>query len=184
VTKSSNHKLSFHRPISIFFSYQLPVVISYRQLNCCVPLYSHSLDCTSWVWVLYYERMVSRSVCLGIKHPSNAYDQISITVRQGRVCRLQLLLVLASAVILGTEFHATPDHILQPQIRYFHVRRLLRLAGLRWRYSTPPPHGILTHCTGYKQTRVIWPPHGPTHRKHSFLYAACCLCCGYHVIAT
>jgi hypothetical protein len=23
-------------------------------------------------------------------------------------------------------------------------RRLLRLAGLRWRYSTPPPHGITT----------------------------------------
>jgi hypothetical protein len=25
----------------------------------------------------------------------------------------------------------------------FPFRRLLRLAGLRWRYSTPPPHGIL-----------------------------------------
>jgi hypothetical protein len=28
----------------------------------------------------------SRPVCLGIKHPSRAYDQISITVRQLRVC--------------------------------------------------------------------------------------------------
>jgi hypothetical protein len=27
------------------------------------------------------------------------------------------------------------------QIRDFPFRRLLRLAGLRWRYSTPPPHG-------------------------------------------
>jgi hypothetical protein len=30
------------------------------------------------------------------------------------------------------------------QIRYFHFCRLLRLSGLRWWYSTPPPHGILT----------------------------------------
>jgi hypothetical protein len=35
------------------------------------------------------------------------------------VCRLQLLLVLASALILGSEFRGTHDHILLSQIRDF-----------------------------------------------------------------
>jgi hypothetical protein len=75
---------------------------------------------------------VSRSVCLGIKHPSGAYDQIFVTVRhlrvcscgalsltRGRVCRLQLLLALASAVIIGSESLGTRNHILLSQIREF-----------------------------------------------------------------
>jgi hypothetical protein len=85
---------------------------------------------------------------------NKAYDQIFITVWQlrgswygalsltrGRVCRFQLLLVLASAVILGSESQGTLDYILLSQIWDVPFRRLLRLAGLRWRYSTPPPHG-------------------------------------------
>jgi hypothetical protein len=96
----------------------------------------------------------SQPVCLGIKHPSGAYDQIFVTVRQFQVCwcgalsltrrwicRLQLLLALANAIILGSESRVTDDHISLSQIRDVPFRRLLRLAGLRWRYSIPPPRG-------------------------------------------
>jgi hypothetical protein len=112
---------------------------------------------------------VSRSVCLGIKHSSGVYDHIFVTVRQlqvcwsgalsqtrGRVCRLQLLLVLASAVILGSEFRGIRYHILLSQIRKFPFRRLLRLTGLRWRYSTPPPHGISTNPIELSWVELSW----------------------------
>jgi hypothetical protein len=98
--------------------------------------------------------MVSRLVYLGIKHQSGAYDKIFIIVRhlrvcrcgalsltRGRVCLLQLLLTLASAIIFGPESRGTRDHILLSQIQDFRFHHLLRLAGLQWKYSTPPPYG-------------------------------------------
>jgi hypothetical protein len=60
----------------------------------------------------------------------------------GRVCRLQLLRALASVVLLGSESCGTRDHILLSHIRDFFFRRLLRLARLRWRYSTPSSYSI------------------------------------------
>jgi hypothetical protein len=68
----------------------------------------------------------------------------ALSLTRGRVCLLQLLLALASAVILRSESRGTRCHILLSQIRDFPFRRLLRLAGSRWRYSTPPPHGCTT----------------------------------------
>jgi hypothetical protein len=72
---------------------------------------------------------------------------------RGWVCRLQFLLALASAVIFGSASRGIRDNILLSQILDFPFRRLLLLAGLRWRYSNPPPHGRLIHwssCPGYK----------------------------------
>jgi hypothetical protein len=91
---------------------------------------------------------------------------VSSSLRRGWVCHLQQL--LASAVNIRSESRGSHDHILLSQIRNssqpggpgpciyilqeqgslvippgtgFPFRRLLRLAGLRWRYSNPPPHG-------------------------------------------
>jgi hypothetical protein len=82
---------------------------------------------------------VSRRVFLGVKHPSGAQDQIFITVRQlqvfwcgapaltrGRVCRLQLLPVLDSAVILAIESHGAHDHILLSVSRFLQPERQSR----------------------------------------------------------
>jgi hypothetical protein len=99
---------------------------------------------------------VSRPVCPAIKHPSGAYDQLFITFWQlrfcfcgahsltrGRACLFYMLLGLASAVLLRSESLCSRDHILLSHVWDFPFRRLLRLAGSRWRYSTPPPHGLV-----------------------------------------
>jgi hypothetical protein len=121
-------------------------------------------------------RSISKSWC---RAPSGAQGQIFSIVWQlrscfygapsltrGLVCLLYMLLVLTSAVFLGSESLGSRDHILLSQFGYFPFRRLLRLAGSRWRYSTPPPHG----STGsYCCLLVIQPRVGPQHRKHPLL---------------
>jgi hypothetical protein len=48
----------------------------------------------------------------------------------------------------------TRDHILLSEIRDFNFRPLLRLAGLRWRYWTPPPHGTVKLLPLYNLERT------------------------------
>jgi hypothetical protein len=94
---------------------------------------------------------------------------VAPSLMRGRVCNLLLLLFLASAVPLGSESRGTQNHILLSQFLRlpqpggtgppylypqeqggpdippgtgFPFCRLLRLSGLRRRYSNPPPHGI------------------------------------------
>jgi hypothetical protein len=116
------------------------------QLNCQSKSKSHC----EWL-------SVSESVSLGVEPPSWAHDQIFITVWQLRSYflwgalsneRTCLSFVYAAGPCQRSLSEVwvldTSDHILLSQIWDFPFRRLLRLAGSRWRYSTPPPHGVWT----------------------------------------
>jgi hypothetical protein len=91
--------------------------------------------------------------------PSGDHDEMFVTLwllrscfrgapslTRGWVCLLYMLLALVSAVFLGSESLGTHHHILLSLILDFPFRRLLRLAGSRWKYSTPPPHGFEHIC--------------------------------------
>jgi hypothetical protein len=120
-------------------------------LNSLNSLTTESLNPLELNWTLSLSLTLRPMVS---RPPSGAYEQIFYycqTVaglliwgalsdeRTGLSFTVQL--ALASAVILGFKSLGTCDHILLSQIWDFPFHRLLRLAGLQWRYSTPPPHG-------------------------------------------
>jgi hypothetical protein len=85
------------------------------------------------------------------------------SLTRGRVCLLYMLLALASIVFLGLESLWTRDDILLSQIWDFPFRRLLWLAGSRWRYSNPPPHELVVQADScyiaaqtMQKTQVMW----------------------------
>jgi hypothetical protein len=129
----------------VSYKYARPVVkLTYHTYSMLLKMYVYKVLCqyrlykTNYAYLTYLQMTKSESYVttdgqsaslFGIKHPSGAYDQIFITVRQlrvswcgvvsltrRRVLRLRLLLVLASAVILGPESRGARDHILLPQI--------------------------------------------------------------------
>jgi hypothetical protein len=61
-------------------------------------------------------RVTSRDFLFQLKTCSNS-PYVTSSLTRGWVCRLQLLLALASTVILGSESHGTHGHILLSQIR-------------------------------------------------------------------
>jgi hypothetical protein len=59
---------------------------------------------------------------------------------------------------------------LYPPSTGFPYRRLLRFARLRWRYSNPPPYGLLTLSS---KPHLAHNPSVPTSQKTQYFY--CCI---------
>jgi hypothetical protein len=89
------------------------------------------------VWGIHLRFTTKFSFCF-----SNFFTQLRIcwygmpSLTKWWVCSLQLLLGLDRAVFVGFDFRGTHDHIFMSQ-----SETVLRLVGLLWRYSNPPPHG-------------------------------------------
>jgi hypothetical protein len=113
-----------------------PVTSTYIPRNRAVQCYSQGSPLThkAKVKVMLWP-MVSQTICLGIKHPSRAYNQIFMTVRQLWVCWCGTLWQQGGSVVYsccwpsteqsfsGSKSHGTRDHILLSQIRDFPFHR-------------------------------------------------------------
>jgi hypothetical protein len=127
---------------------------------------------------LTVSQSVSESWC---RAPSGPHDQIFITVWQLRSCfmwdalsdeRMGLSFVYATGScqrsLSQVLIFDTRDHILLSQNWDFPFRRLLRLAGSRWRYSSPPLHGFILIWLGIL---VIWPRGAPNRKRRFHCYS-------------
>jgi hypothetical protein len=109
-----------------------------------------SMDISHWSLSLsvMLRPTVSRPVCLGIKHRFGAYDQLFFFLLSDS-CRFVMWGALSdertglSFRIAAGPRQRSHSRVRLSQIQDFPFRCLLRLAGLRWRYWTVPPHGIL-----------------------------------------
>jgi hypothetical protein len=154
--------------------YTLPCFFSYLSACVCfVCLFAHAYVITGlgW-WVSMYMRVGiytlhrhvrsssefflrptdSRPVCLGIRPPFGAHDQIYLSLlfssdhyfillsmasslTRKRVCSLECVHSLVRS--LTTNNHTLPSH---PRLCSLSVASY-DSQGLRWKYSNPPPHG-------------------------------------------
>jgi hypothetical protein len=71
------------------------------------------------MWGALSDERTVLSFTVAVGHRQRSHSPVRVPWDSRRVCRLQLLLVLASPVILGSESRGTRDHILLSQIRDF-----------------------------------------------------------------
>jgi hypothetical protein len=133
---------------------------------------------SSWRQVLWDSRPV-----FFISQPNTCgySPYVTSSLTRGWVCRLQLLLVLASAVILRSESRGTRDQILLSQMREepgprIYIPQVLGSLFIASYVSQGYGGGIQTRLHTGKLTTVnlvslITPQHGP-RRKHSFSIVA------------
>jgi hypothetical protein len=129
-------------PINLEKSVASRILFLSHLLECPLLSKAHQFTSHCLLWSICSTRATVRdtlrlavyrqSVCLGAEpletHGQNCFSQLNTCAHSpfiksslmiGWVCHLQLLLVLASVFILGSQYRGTRDHILLSQIRDF-----------------------------------------------------------------